>query len=134
MKLNDTILAFVADERVKCFEGVFTGATSNGQRYTFKTHLNVEVDDFVVVETAKGMSVVKVVAVDVEPEIDGDSKYSYRWGFQKVENSTLDKLLASEGELVKEIKKKQLNHFRSQVKAQLGMISAETPTLNLPAA
>lgn len=67
---------------VKCLFYPFTGQ----QGYSYKTMLDVEVDDFVVVETpSNGFQTVKVVEVQSPMDINFNTNIKYKWVIQKLD-------------------------------------------------
>jgi hypothetical protein len=103
-----------------------------GRAYVFKTlDATIKVDDFVVVptNTRHGMTVNKVVAVDVDIDYDSDIKFA--WIIGKVDKAAYDALLAKEAEAVTAINLAERTRKRHELRASLMAHSAEA-LKNLP--
>lgn len=89
----------------------------NGQLTTFKTvDPNLAVDDFAVVETTTrwNLTVVKIVAVDVD--VDFDSSTTVGWVVQKVNKIDHDALRKIEATAIDVIKKGELRKRREDIR------------------
>jgi uncharacterized protein YbbC (DUF1343 family) len=74
--------------------------------YTYKTLLDINVDDYAVVDTpSNGMQVVKVVDVLQPMEVDFDVKFSYKWLVQKVDTAAYEELQQTEQEMLAVVNK-----------------------------
>ena len=101
--------------------------------YTYKTHINLEVNDFVIVQSPYGVKVVQVSKLLSIHE--ADSNYRYKWVVQKVDYTDYNYLNENEEhilgtlatirakklkkemykELTKEIGKKAIAEFRKLI-------------------
>lgn len=94
----------------------------NRKNYTYKTTLDLEAGDKVVVETpSNGFQVVCVVEAHDVPQIAPDSSINYKWIVQKVDTSVRDELEAREAEFAKEVLKLEQANVRKQAIAMLGL-------------
>lgn len=122
--MNKHYILSLFDETVKTIGVKFNGL---GRSYTYKTRLELEVGDQVVVETpSNGLQVVEVVRVDEEPDFEIDSSIDYKWTVCKVETATYEADKAKDAELHKEIARVQRRHHRDAAKNAL---AAQLPGL-----
>ena len=97
--MNELNILLADNEDFKFVTVVFAPYTGTNT-YTYKTLLDVEVDDFVVVHTpSRGYQVVKVLEVLSPLEVDLEAKYEYKWLVQKVDLEHFDKVMATEKEV-----------------------------------
>lgn len=84
--------------------------------YTFKTFLALIEGDIVVVPNdQKGFSLVKVIEVHKEPQIDLDATYDYKWIIDRVDFTTYDMVLTKEKESTEQLRKAQQYNKRKEV-------------------
>lgn len=98
--MKDINILLADNEDFKFVVGVFAPYT--GQKgYTYKTVLDVEVDDFVIVETpSNGFQIVKVVEVASPFDIDLNSNIKYKWVVDKLDLSHYEKCKEQEKALL----------------------------------
>lgn len=104
MKVVDSLLSESKD--LKFVKAVFWPNTVSS--YTYKTCLDVAVDDFAVVKVKNEYKVVRIVSVhafeEVMHTIDYNA-YSIKWLVQRVDFSEFDHCVQNEAEIVEELKK-----------------------------
>lgn len=80
---------------MKTFKGFFVNAIARDmigpKDYSFKTNMDVKQDDVLVVDSAAGLAVVKVMSVDEVPD-----KKASKWAFQMVDVAALQEILNRE--------------------------------------
>ena len=94
--MHKSRIVFVINDAVRAIEAKYE---DGGNAETFKTlDPTIKVDDLVVVEsgTRHGMTVVKVTAVDVEPDLD--SQTPVKWAVQRIDVWSFKDILAAETE------------------------------------
>lgn len=82
MKAQQILNAVQEQKNVKTIGCIFTTtqyAQGHEKIYTYKTWLDHQIGDSVVVLTAKGYKVVEVVEVHEQSQIDGTSTIEYKW-------------------------------------------------------
>lgn len=94
----------------------------SGKEYTYKTDLELEVKDYVVVEARASWAVAQTTEVDVPLELENDTRHTYRWVVQHIDIATHEiQHLEREKKLVREINKHRLDHVRAQMLDKLGL-------------
>lgn len=96
--MHKSMIAFLINDNILAVEGRYE---DGGKTETFKTmDPNIAKYDLVVVEssTRHGMTVVKVTAVDVEPNLDSDEQV--KWIVQRIDKDAFQKVLDMEAEAV----------------------------------
>jgi hypothetical protein len=103
----DKNIAAILREDTKTCKVVFKDAGSTSSQYTYISHLNVKVDDWVVVITGSAniLKVAQVVEVDDDLEIEPNSDIKYKWVVDiidieaayanKARNVEIEKMLAT---------------------------------------
>lgn len=136
---NYSTMAFLASEEVRAISCVFTEepgrlkGVGTPKHYTYKTlDKSIKIDDLVVVECSGpsnyfGYCVVKVVEVDIDPPLTGNT--IYKWIIGLVDLEEHKKTLTTEKTIIKEIRKLELNAGRSKLRQALGL--AEDAVLKL---
>lgn len=136
--MNYSTMAFLADDNVKAVECIFTEEHYNGsrndnpKRYTYKTTLDLEPGDLVLVECAGasnyfGYCCVRVVDVDVE--IDMNAGHGYKWVVDKIDTKKIEETKKAEKELIKHIKKLEMKSRKQKFRETLGIGDAKLPKL-----
>ena len=118
MNLNYTTLPLLVGDNVKTV-GVKFYNNKLGQydhlgdkTYTYKTTLNLEINDLCVVVVGKVPKV--VVVVELGPPADNDG-YQYKWIVAKVDFTAYFANLAMEAELTARVRKLEQEHQRRQI-------------------
>ena len=94
--MNEVNILLADNENFKFATVVFAPYTGT-KTYTYKTMLDIQVDDFVVVDTpSNGFQVCQVREVLTPMEVDLEVKFSYKWIVQKVDTEQYDKSVALE--------------------------------------
>jgi D-alanyl-D-alanine carboxypeptidase len=77
-------------------------ANNAPRTFVYKAPKSADVSegDHVIVNTARGLVVVKVASVDDTPQIDVDADYDYKWIVQKVDLAAYDARVQREGNFV----------------------------------
>lgn len=97
--MNEVNVLLADREDFKFITAVFAPYTGKNT-YTYKTLLDVKVDDFVLVDTpSNGYQVVQVREVLSALEVDLEVKFEYKWLIQKVDLEHYDKVIAMEKEV-----------------------------------
>lgn len=86
--------------------------TTPNKPYTYKTDIDLAVDDLVVVCVNGKYSIAKVVRVDVRPRIDYDAPFEYKWIVQKVESKAYEARVAHEEQIREELDEVEHMHQR----------------------
>ena len=103
--MNEVNVLLADNEDFKFVEVVFAPYTGNST-YTYKTVLDVQEDDFAVVDTpSKGFQVVQIRKLLSPFEVDFDVKFSYKWLVQKVDTSGYEQAVAKEKEILQLVNK-----------------------------
>lgn len=114
METHKMLNLFLAqNEDFKIVKVVFP---SSSKRYTYKTTLNIEAGDKVIVDSPRdGMTVVDVV--DVVPGIETDLQYSFnlKWIVQKVDTTHYEQALEMEAKLNTEFNKIKARKARQEM-------------------
>ena len=95
--------------------------TTDGARYTYKTNLDLEVGDAVVVKvknTGK-LKVVRVVQVDLDVDISQFEDFQIRWIVQKVDMDMYTQLCNRDKDMDKLISKLEVSEKRKELTALL---------------
>jgi hypothetical protein len=132
--MHDSRKVFLLEDEPRCIKAKYepdvnTQKPSKG--YDFKTFdETIQVDDFIVVptDTRYGMTVVKVVEVDVEPDLDTD--LYMHWVIDKVDRSVFENLLASEEGFIDAARAAERKRKKKQLKEDL-LADVDTTTLKL---
>ena len=101
-----------------------------GKVYTYKTDLELEVGDEVIVDApSTGLTVVKVARVDTLADINMDAPFTYKWVVGKVDVDGHKARIEKEAELEKEFaaikaKARKMRQI-AQLKADLGFAEDE---------
>ena len=78
-------------ENVKTVAAVFGKGT---REYTYKTDLELEKEQLVIVEAGSSFSIAQIVAIHDTPQIDINAKFEYKWVV-----STLDSIMEKHRDL-----------------------------------
>lgn len=103
------------------------------KRTSFKTFdRDIGIDDYVVVPstTRHGMTVVRVVEVDTEPDLD--SEEPMEWIVGRIDRTDFEDLERQEAEAVAQIKSAQKRRKREELRQALLDDTAETAIKSLP--
>lgn len=111
MKMS-TAVQYVLAENEK-FKFVACTFDTSSTRYTYKTTLDVEVGDILLVETNAGLA--KVVVRDILDITDVDlDAYEYKWVVQKVDFTYFEQCKEAEAAVLKVLREKQRRHVAKQ--------------------
>lgn len=109
----------------------FDHSGGNRDTYTYKTNLDLEPDDIVVVPARGYFKTAQVIEVHEEPQIDLDSDIDYKWVVQKVDVKGWQELNAKEDALAKKIVNFEHKQRRTALLASLGISSENSELLSL---
>lgn len=121
--MHDSNRIFLASDTVRAVKGIFETDTNNqptAKREYFKTfNTTLKVGDLVNVETSTrhGVSVIKIVEIDVD--IDIESNEPTRWILGRVETAEYEKFKTMEGDMVSEMKKAELKAKRDDMREKV---------------
>lgn len=89
---------------------------SFSKRYTFKVlnDMNVKVGDICVVQTS-GYSLVRIINVHDEPNINLDSEFDYKWVVDKVNLERYKNIITVEKEMLKQLNAIEAKKRRQEV-------------------
>lgn len=79
----------------------------------------LSVDDFVVAETTKGLSVVRVICIHNDTEIDPNNSLKYQFIVQRVNIEVLDDMNAKLNDSVTKLQQLQRDTMRERVRAEI---------------
>ena len=79
----------------------------------------LNVDDFVVAETTKGLSVLRVIDIHNDTEIDPNSNIKYQFIVQRVDLELLDNLNTTLTDSVNKLQQLQRDNMRERVRAEI---------------
>lgn len=114
MQLIDTFLA--ENENFKFVKVVFAPYTGT-QEYTYKTLLDLEEEDFVVVQTPNtGYQVVQVRSVMEPLEADVNPDIRYKWVVQKVDFADYETCKEMEKEVGSRLRKAELRKRQQELR------------------
>lgn len=130
--LTATFLAAMLNDQLKTIEVQFKDCAGQpvGASYTYKTELDLEVGDEVVVDSpSTGMTVVYVSQIHDLPQLDTQAPFQYKWVVSKVDRAGYDTRLETEADLEKEFavikhKQQRLNAL-NELKESLGVAFGE---------
>jgi len=106
MKAQQILNAVQEQQGIKTIGCVFNAtkyAEGKQRVYTYKTWMDHVVGDFVVIETAKGYSVVEVHEVHETSQINGVTDIDYKWVVDKVDLTAYGLKLAKDRNSIKDI-------------------------------
>ena len=107
------------DESIKTIDVRFT---KDGQRYTYKTRLDLEKGDFVIVLVASRhmeMKIVEVVEVHENPKIGPNDVIQYKWALQKVDWKAYHESLEMDEKFAEQLAEKQRQKHRAEAQEKL---------------
>jgi len=111
--MNYTTVVMIANPNIRCIKGLYE---DGGRATLFKTvDSTIKVDDYVVVESSTrwGLTTVKVIEVDVEPDFDGTEKV--RWALDKIDYTRYKEILKMEEDAVTLIRKGENRKKREEI-------------------
>lgn len=123
--MNYSTLHSLVNENIKFVSCVFSGTDLDGKNrvgsrtYTYKTNItDIAIDDLVIVECAGvssnfNFAIVKVVAIDEEP--DYSDSVNYKWVVGKVDLASFNALKAEEDLVVANVKRLEKQAKRAQL-------------------
>jgi hypothetical protein len=125
--MNYSLAVLLASDDVKLINCTFD-TTGNGKWYTYKTILDVQVGDYVMVEANNWYNIVRVSSLWADASMDDN--INYRWAFAKVDFDELNRLKEKEDEAVKVIRKAELQRRRRALAQELGLTGDETALIS----
>jgi hypothetical protein len=125
--MNYSLAVLLASDDVKLIDCTFDKYNS-GKEYTFKTVLDVEPGDFVLVEAGSWYNVARVTNNHTEPNMNDN--ITYKWAFAKVDLGELDRLKEKENEAIKVIRNAELKRQRRALAQELGLTGDETALIS----
>ena len=103
--MNKLNALFAENENFKFISVVFSPFTGT-RTYTYKTTLDVQEGDFVIVDTPNGgLSVVQVKKLNDFTDVNFNVTYGYKWVVQKIDRTDYDELVVKEKQLAKTLNK-----------------------------
>ena len=117
--MNYSTAIFLISDDVRCIEVVYE-ATENAPRVRFKTmDKAVKVDDFVIVPstTRHNITTAKVVAVDVEPDLESQAEMAWLVGV--VSMVDFASIKSQEGDAIARIKRGELRRKKEELRETL---------------
>ena len=101
------------------------------KKYTFKAHKSLELKDGdrAIVAASGALTVVTVIQVDEEPDIDWDAEFDYKWIVQKIDFTLYQALLERDANFRKKLEKVEVANKREQVLAAFGLTGADLKPL-----
>lgn len=117
--MNYSTAIFLINDDVRCVAAVYEDR-DDAPRALFKTFdPHIGVDSWVVVPTSTrhGMTVCKIVEVDMEP--DYDSTEEMKWIIGVISRVDFDKILQREGEAINQIKSAEKRRKREELRDAL---------------
>ena len=129
--MNYSRAIFLISDEVRAVNVTYED-TENASRTMYKTlDQNLKVDDYVVVPTTTrhGMTVCKVVEVDVDPEIESPAKMG--WILDTVDKRMGDDIKRQEEEAMEKIKSAEKRRKRAELRESL-LADAEDEVKALP--
>jgi hypothetical protein len=130
--MNYTTAVFLINDSVRAVLAVYE--PNVGEKTMFKTmDRTIKPDDLVVVptETRHGMTVVKVVEVDVD--VDFDCATPVKWVLMKIDRSDSDRIEGMEAEAIAAIKSAEMTKKRADLRAAMMADSAVLRSLPITA-
>ena len=118
--MNTSTAIFLINPHARAVNCIYEAEGSKQTPYTFKTlDQNIKVNDMVVVptDTRHNLTVVKVVEVDVDLDIDAPNQI--KWIIGRVDLATHTELLELEADALAKIKASQLRKKREQLTKDL---------------
>lgn len=115
--MKQSLIVFLINDTVRAIKGRYE---EGGVDTIFKTlDPDIKVDDFVVVQsgTRHGMTVVKVVAVDVD--VDLESSIDVLWAVQKIDMNAFGVTLAQEAKAISAVQAAEKARKRDELRKSL---------------
>ncbi len=123
--MNHTSVIFLLDDQipVRAMRVSYEQSDAHSKNSIKKTlDPDIAVGDFVLVETGTrwGATICKVVAADVEVDLDSDEQV--KWIFAKVDLKRRDELIAMEKKLIEAVKEGERRDRKQQLRESLGIV------------
>lgn len=121
--MNYSTSIFLFSDAVKCIHAVYEPETPNGpkvKRTTFKTFdPTIKVGDLVAVpsDTRHEVTICKVVAIDVEPDLESSQKMD--WVIAVVPQDAYKELLAEEAKVIERVQIAERRRKRDELRKSL---------------
>ena len=100
---------------------------SCGKRYTYLTDEALKVNDWVVVDTERGLQVVAVVHVDDDCDIDIQDPIKFKWIVCKIDMSTYSERIKDINYKVRALRKQQRQSIARQTLESMNISYNEEP-------
>ena len=117
MKNHTLISVLQATKGVRTVKVKFS---KNGELYTYKTLLDLQPDQFVVVECREAFSVAKVVMMDDTPDVL-DESIELKWVVSAIDTTAIDRIRDEEKTLDRQISLSTAKQKLNQVIADLNL-------------
>ena len=131
--MNYSLAAFLVSDDVRAVDCVYHTLCSYKKeenrtvteekdlpRYTFKTFdKSIEIGDLVFVPAGGRHGIVVVKVVDVDVEVDFDSKFNYKWIMGKVDDGPYKKVLEQEEAMIEQCKAAEKQHKKKELAEKL---------------
>jgi hypothetical protein len=116
----DKNIAAILREDTKTCKVVFKDGGNTSSEYTYITHLDVKVDDWVVVQTGNNatLKVAQIAGVDDDLEIEPNSDMKFKWIIDVIDLETARANLARNQEIEKMLASTYRTHARQAYAAQ----------------
>lgn len=124
--MNYSTAIFLINTKARAIYGIYNPDEPHKKTLYKTLDANIQVDDFVLVQTdtRHKMTVVKVVECDVDFDLESSTKVS--WILAKIDLSIAEKLMALEETAIAQIKKAELRQKRDSLRDALFKDHTET--------
>lgn len=122
---NHTLISVL--QATKGVQTVKVKFSKNGEAYTYKTLLDLEPGQFVVVECRDAYSIAKVIKMDETPDVL-DESFELKWVVHPVDTARIDEIREEERRLSKQL---ALSEAKKRMHEMVGELNIEMPALRL---
>lgn len=104
--------------------------SNGGTAYTYKTLIEHNPGDFVVVEAREAYSIAKVIEMDEVPDINPEADFDLKWVIQSVDLSRIEQIRLEEKRLARQI---SLTEARKRIKNVIDDLGIDVSEIDMPA-
>lgn len=120
--MNLSLAVFLISQECRAIQVCYTVHNDGSPKelYTFKSFdQSLKADDYVIVptDTRHGMTVCKIVEVDIEP--DFDAVHDFKWIIGKVDLADFEDIKSKEAEAILKIRKAEKRSMREKLRKSL---------------